>query len=188
MNESGLDDIANAVLLGVGTHPPLVSLRTAWRGGASGPGKNLTTGPIPQFVASHESREGRLGEYDIAQGICPCFFIAKTTLTPEKDENTRYVVEVAAVMPSMLLGRRLTESDIETFAELVASGLLAPRDLANTSIPSRLLAAGIGSTIKNYSVMRLAVDGTDQQSRVVAEVSFKLSPRVLLGRPIDRGN
>ncbi|MFT5266628.1 MAG: hypothetical protein ACI88C_000049 [Acidimicrobiales bacterium] len=188
MRESGLDDIATAVLLGVATHPPLVSLRTAWRGGAAGPGMDITSGPIPQFVVSHETLEGRLGEYDITQAMCPCFFVAKTSLTPEKDENTRYVVEVAAIMPSMLLGRRLTESDIETFSELVASGLLAPRDLANTSIPSRLLAAGIGSTIKNYSVMRLAVDGTDQQSRVVAEVSFKLTPRVLLGRPIDLGN
>ncbi len=184
MSETLFSDIENAVLLGVSSHAKVNALRLLWRGG-NGAGLDVTSGITPQFVVS--AVQGKLGEYEIPQSACPCLFISGTGLKPERDLSGTFTVELTCVLPSLLLGRRLETFDVEDFLEVVTASLHAPRDLANKTIPSRLLNAGAGSAIVGYSAARLGVDGTDHQARVVAEVSFKLSPRVLLRRPIDKG-
>lgn len=177
-------DIETAVLLGVSSHPKVDAIRRTWRAG-NGAGLDVTSGITPQFVVS--DIQGKLGEYEIPQSACPCLFVSGAELKPERDLSGTFTVELTCVLPSLLLGRRLDSNDVEDFLEAVTASLHAPRDLANKTIPSRLLMAGAGSAIVGYSAVRLGVDGTDHQARVVAEVGFKLSPRVLLRRPIDKG-
>lgn len=171
-----LSDIDQSVVLGLASYQPLADYRSALRGG-SGEGANFTSGPVPQLT----QREDGATFYNVHEKDCPALFVSGTEVSPLESTGIAYEVEVTTLLPSMVLGVRLTDAQLDTAAELLGQGLQTGRTLDRTSIPDRLNDAGLSALIARYRPTHIGIDGTSYQHRIVATLQFELTPRVLQG-------
>ena len=169
-------DIDQAVILGLASYQPLADLRSGLRGG-SGEGANFVAGPVPQI----QEREDGESFYDVHEKDCPCLFVSGTEVSPLESTDVSYEVEVTAVLPSMTLGARLTDAQLDSFAETLGQGLQTGRTLDRTSLPDRLFDTGLSALLQKYRPTSLGIEGTSYQHRIVATLQFELTPRVLQG-------